>query len=185
MWDTSVPKIHLAMALDTLENLPEHPLPERYGWRFFAPGDEAHWARIERSALEFANVEGGLERFDREFPDREPLSGRMLFLTDGGVPFATATAWQDADGTGLLHYVAIDAAHQGLGLSRPLVALAMRRLRELGHARATLTTQTMSWVAIRVYREFGFRPLIREDKELEGWRIASERAGIDFLGDLR
>ena len=59
----------------------------------------------------------------------------------------------------------------------------MHRLRELGHKSAYLTTQTASWVAIKVYDQFGFRPDARTDRELEGWKIASEKAGIDFLRD--
>ena len=70
MWDTSVEKVHLAMELDSLENLPQHPLPQRYGWRFYQPGDEIHWARIETSAGEFSQIEGGLRRFERDFPRR-------------------------------------------------------------------------------------------------------------------
>lgn len=180
MWDTSVEMIELTMALDCLDDLPAHPLPEQYGCRTYRPGDELHWARIETSAGEFSKVEAGLRRFEGEFPDREPLSERMLFLTDNGVPFATATAWFAPDGAGLLHYVAIDAAHQGQGLSRPLTALALKRMHELGHRRARLGTQTYSWVAIRVYREFGFHPQVCGDTERRGWRIVAEKTGIDF-----
>ena len=180
MWDTSVEKVHLAMELDSLENLPQHPLPQRYGWRFYQPGDELHWARIETSAGEFSQIEGGLRRFERDFPDQETLPERMMFLTDGGVPFATVTAWFEPDGAGLLHYVAIDAAHQGQGLSRALTCLGMNRLRALGHACARLDTQTYSWVAIRVYHEFGFRPVIHGMDDMRGWRIVSEKTGIDF-----
>ena len=181
MWDTSVAKVHLKMELNGLENLPQHPLPEQYGWRFYQPGDELHWARIETSAGEFSQIEGGLRRFERDFPDREPLPERMLFLTDKGVPFATVTAWFEPDGAGLLHYVAIAAAHQGQGLSRALTGLGMNRLRALGHRSARLDTQTYSWVAIRVYREFGFRPVIHGEDDKRGWRIVSEKTGIDFL----
>ena len=73
MWDTSVEKIHLKMELDSLEQLPQHPLPEKYSFRFYCPGDEMHWARIETSAGEFSLIEDGLRRFERDFPDREPL----------------------------------------------------------------------------------------------------------------
>ena len=181
MWDTSVEHVELSMELDSLEHLPQHPLPERYGWRFYRSGDELHWARIETSAGEFSEVEAGLRRFERDFPDKEPLPERMMFLTDGGVPFATVTAWFEPDGAGLLHYVAIDAAHQGRGLSRPLTSLGMNRLRELGHKCARLGSQTYSWVAIRVYHEFGFRPVLHEEDEERGWRIVSKKTGIDFL----
>ena len=180
MWDTSVEKVHLRMELDSLEQLPRHPLPERYGFRFYRPGDEIHWARIETSAGEFSRIEDGLRRFERDFPDKQPLPERMMFLTDGGVPFATVTAWFEPDGAGLLHYVAIDAAHQGQGLSRALTGLGMNRLRALGHRSARLDTQTYSWVAIKVYHDFGFLPVIRGADEERGWRIVSEKTGIDF-----
>ena len=180
MWDTSVEMIELSMALDSLDGLPVQPLPKEYSWRFYRPGDALHWARIETSAGEFNQEAEGLRRFERDFPDRAALPERMLFLTDNGVPFATATAWFEPDGAGLLHYVAIDAVHQGRGLSRPLTALALNRLRELGHRSARLGTQTWSWVAIRVYHEFGFRPMICADCERRGWSIVAEKTGIDF-----
>ena len=105
----------------------------------------------------------------------------MFFLTDGGVPFATATAWHQSDTEGLLHWVSVDAAHQGQGLSKPVVSLAMQRLRKLGYRSAYLTTQTESWLAIRLYHRFGFRPVLRSEEERAGWKIVSEKSGIDFL----
>ena len=104
----------------------------------------------------------------------------MLFLTDGGEPFATATAWHDHGAQGRLHWVGVDAAHQGMGLSKPLVSLALQRLREVGYRSAMLTTQTASWVAIKVYHRFGFRPLLRKGCEAEGWKIVSDKTGSTF-----
>ena len=183
MMDRSVPWIGLEMRLDTLESLPEYPLPEGYGWRFFAPGDEAHWTRIETSAGEFTNTEDALKGFRKYYPTDALLDQRMIFLTDRGVPFATATAWFADDvpaEMGRLHWVSVDTAHQRQGLSYPLVSLAMHRMRELGHTRANLTTQTCSWPAIKVYRRFGFAPYVRAEEEIEGWRIVSEKTGFDF-----
>ena len=105
----------------------------------------------------------------------------MFFLTDGGVPFATATAWHQSDTEGLLHWVSVDAAHQGQGLSKPVVSLAMQRLRKLGYRSAYLTTQTECWLAIRLYHRFGFRPVLRSEEERGGWKVVSEKSGIDFL----
>jgi len=183
MWDLTVPKISLAMLVDSLENMPVYELPARYDWRYFRNGDVRAWAEIETSAGEFRRAEDGMERFRVYYPSDEQLGDRMLFLTDGGVPFATATAWyDDADATiGRLHWVSVDEAHQGQGLSKALVSLTMHRMRELGYASAYLTTQTMSWVAIKVYYQFGFRPYIRDEKEIAGWRIVSEKTGIDFM----
>lgn len=187
MMDRTVPWIGLAMRLDSLDALPEYALPPQYAFRYFLPGDEHAWAKIETSAGEFENTDAALAGFRRPYyyPTDDLLDARMLFLTDGGVPFATATAWYGDDGPdapeGRLHWVGIDVAHQRRGLSYPLVSLAMRRIRELGHTSAYLTTQTSSWPAIKVYRAFGFSPMIREAKEREGWRIVSEKTGIDFL----
>ena len=180
MWDTTVPMIALAMRAASLEALPAFALPERYGWRFYQPGDEREWARIETSAGEFPCREAGLLRFRQAFAGGA-LQERMLFLTDDGIPFATATAWHESAAEGRLHWVSVDAAHQGRGLSRVIVHLAMQRLRELGYSSAVLSTQTASWVAIKVYHRFGFRPLLRNRCEAEGWKIVSDKTGIDFL----
>lgn len=190
MMDRTVPMIGLAMRMESLDALPEYPLPPQYGFRYFEPGDEHNWALIETSAGEFGDTDAALAGFRRPcyYPNDDWLDQRMLFLTDCGVPFATATAWFGDDGPdvpeGRLHWVGIDAAHQRRGLSYPLVSLAMRRIRELGHTSAYLTTQTASWPAIKVYRAFGFKPMLRDDKEREGWRIVSEMTGIDFLKEL-
>ena len=185
MMDRDVPWIDLEMRLDTLDRLPEYSLPEGYEWRFFAPGDEAHWTRIETSAGEFKNTDDALKGFRKYYPTDDILDRRMIFLTERGVPFATATAWftDDEPGKmGRLHWVSVDTEHQRRGLSYPLVSLAMCRMRELGHASSNLTTQTNSWPAIKVYHRFGFMPYVRSEEELEGWRIVSEKTGIDFTG---
>ena len=33
----------------------------------------------------------------------------------------------------------------------------------------------------KIYHRFGFRPVLRAEEEREGWRIVSEKTGIDFL----
>lgn len=186
MFDRTVPMIGLAMKADTLENMPVFDLPEEYGWRYFQPGDERLWAEVETSAGEFPDAEAGVRGFRKYYPTDENLDGRMIFLTDGGVPFATATAWYGDENPeeGRLHWVSVDEPHQGKGLSKAVVSLAMHRMRELGYKSAYLTTQTASWVAIKVYAQFGFRPLLREEKEIEGWKIVSEKTGIDFMKDI-
>lgn len=183
MMDRSIPWIDLAMRLDSLDELPAIELPAEYSWRFYDSGDEAAWARIERSAGEFTSPEAALVGFRRSFPSDDGLKERMIFLTDHGVPFATATAWHgdgEGAGEGRLHWVGMDAEHQRHGLSWPLVSMTLRRMRDLGHESAYLTTQTASWPAIKVYHRFGFRPQLWDEAEREGWKIVSERCGIDF-----
>ena len=184
MLDLSVPMIGLKMQLDSLENLPEFEVPAQYGWRCYRPGDEHIWAEMKISSGEFESVEQGIRSFHHYFPESSLLGERMLFLTDDGVPFATATAWfgdgEHGRDEGRLHWVSVDAPHQGQGLSKVIVSLALQRMRALGHKRAYLTTQTSSWVAIRVYHQFGFRPTVSSQEEIEGWRIVSQKTGIDF-----
>ena len=133
MMDHSVPWIGLAMQRDTLDGLPDFALPPEYDWRYFQPGDEREWARVEISAGEFKDERSALTGFRKYYPTDEHLDERMFFLTDAGVPFATATAWFCDDGPdspqGRLHWVGVDAAHQRKGLSYPLVALAMAQMR--------------------------------------------------------
>ena len=183
MWDSNVEMIGLAMKADDLSGIPEYKLPPNYGWRYFQPGDERIWAEIEMSAGEFTCVENGIEKFHFYYPDETLLTNRMIFLTDGGKPFATATAWfsDDDPSEGRLHWVSVDQEHQGKGLSKPLVSIAMHRMRELGFSSAYLTTQTASWVAIKVYRKFGFHALVRSEKEAEGWKIVEEKTKLKFL----
>ena len=181
MMDRTIPWISLGMRRDTLDDLPDFPLPQDYAWRFYQPGDEDAWAAIETSAGEFERTQDALERFRFYYPDPSKLPGRMIFLTDHGVPCATATAWTNEPGVGHLHWVAVDADHQGRGLSWPLVSLALRRMAQLGEKSATLNTQTASWVAIKVYHRFGFVPYLRKPEEIEGWKIASEKTDVGFL----
>lgn len=188
MMDRAIPWIGLAMRRGTLDDLPEPPLPPEYGWRFFREGDIRRWCEIETSAGEFEVPEVGLKSFRKYYPTDALLDQRMIFLTDNGVPFATATAWYGEDGPdggiGRLHWVSVDAAHQRRGLSYPLVALALKRMRELGHTSAYLTTQTASWPAIKLYHRFGFVPMPRTGDDRAGWAIVSEKTGIDFLNLL-
>ena len=186
MWDKSVEQMLLAMRVKSLEDIPVYDLSERYGWRFYQPGDEQDWARMWASAEECDDVERLMESFRGSFHEGEPMDERMIFLTDNGVPFGTATAWYTKEGgpdaaEGLLHWICVDQAHQGQGLSKVLISMVMRRARELGHKSAYLVTQTPCWVAIRMYNRFGFRPVIREERELRGWKIVSEKSGVDFM----
>ena len=182
MWDYSVESIGLKMTLDALSDMPAPEVPERYGWRLYQPGDEVYWAKMWVSAGGFKSEEAAIECFHRDFPDGEALRERMIFLTDGGVPFATAAAWfGSCPEEGRLHWVCIDEAHQNQGLSKVLIELVLRRCRELGCSYAYLLTNTPNWVAIRMYHRYGFRAAPRNERDLVGWKIVSEKTGIDFL----
>ena len=162
-----------------LEGLPYIPLPEGYRFVFFRPGDRDAWIAIERSAKELVSYEQGLEVWNKYYGGNEDaLLGRMVFVEDAsGEKVATATAYhdithRDVSGDGWLHWVAVRREYQGRGLSKPLISHVLRIMRNLGYAHAKIPTQTTTWLACRIYLDFGFRPLaLNAVNSRDGWRI--------------
>lgn len=141
---------------------PPAPLPEGCSFRLFAPGMEEDWSRIQYKAGAFPDLQAVAGRFQREFGGRpELLPDRMLFVCDsGGVPVGTATLWPGDDlGRPMerIHWVAVEPACQGRGLCKALLA---RLLETCPDASFYLTTQTISYRAIHIYRQFGFVPYL-------------------------
>jgi GNAT superfamily N-acetyltransferase len=166
--------MRVLMVREHLENIPEFALPAGYSLRWYQPGDEPHWLRIDT----LANPESPLppDFFNRCFgSDPAVLAERQCYLLNAsGDPIGTATAWFDDhfEGAkyGRVHYVAIVPNYQGLGLSKPMMTDTCHRLRRLGHDRAYLATSTARVAAINLYRRFGFVPLIRNAEEEAAWR---------------
>lgn len=168
---------HLVLRLPAEAEIPAYPLPEGFSFTTYADGDRDTWIAIEQSAKEFDRYEQGLEAWERyyaRYTDRLP--GRMQFIeSPNGEKVATATAFFDPeapDGDGWLHWVSVRRDMQGKGLARPLIAHTLRRLRALGYGEIFVSTQTTTWVAARLYMDFGFRPTEENLQEsLLGWRI--------------
>ncbi len=162
-----------------LDDLPQYCLPEGYRFAFYQPGDELEWMEIERSAKEFDTLAAAREGWNRYYGGKEEtLRDRMLFIEDeSGRKVATATAYydiygRDKSGDAWLHWVAVRRDSQGRGLSKPLVARALRQMTALGYRHAKVPTQTTSWVACKVYLDLGFRPLPENAAHSHmGWRI--------------
>lgn len=181
-----VPYFHLTMALDDLARVPDLALPAGYQTRAYGAGDERHWARIEREAGEFADDARALARFAAEFGSHtgEMKERCLLLCAADGSPIGTTTAWYGEHGgqvIGRLHWVAIVPAFQGRGLSKPLVAAALARMRQW-HDRAYLTTQTTSWIAVKVYLDFGFRPVFDRPDSGEAWALMARVLKHPALG---
>lgn len=182
MYDRSIPYVHLSMYAPRLNDIKSFDIPEGCAMRTYMPGDEEHWARIEMTAGEFEDIPGALEGFERYYgADRALLPGRMFFIIDEhGIPAATATAWFSGKDP-CLHWVAVREDMQRRGLARPVIAASLKRMAELGGSYAVLGTQPSSWVAIKLYLEFGFLPLYSPDeKVLAGWDITYQKLGKVF-----
>jgi len=174
----AIPYIPLTMQCPNLLEIPDAPLPAGYEVRTFRRGDETAWARIECAAGEFKTEEEALQHFRKEFG--EHLAGmeeRCLFITDEhGDPIGTTTAWYgEFQGAviGRIHWVAVVPEHQGKKLSKPLLSQALRTMARF-HEQAYLTTQTTSYKAVGMYLNYGFIPVLDNEKCEEGWRMIGQ-----------
>lgn len=187
MFDRSMPNVSLEMRADITKEIPLWEVPAPYGLRSYREGEGMEWSEIEYTAEEFPNAEDALKRgFNVSFkPDAMLIPGRMFFAVDeNDKPVATASAWFYGD-IGMLHWVAVHGDHQGKGLARPVISAALRRMQEIGYTKAMLHTQPMSWVAIRLYMEFGFRPVWTDDEHtLAGWKAVFEKLGKEFSREV-
>lgn len=166
--------VSVAMVRRDLEGLPQFAPSEPFTIRPYRPRDEAAWLRIHLAADHLNTFPPG--KFEEQFgTDERLLAERQLYLCDGdGREVGTATAWfNDAyrgRRFGRVHWVAVVPEMQGRGLAKPLLAAACNRLRELGHGRAYLTTNTARIAALNLYLSFGFVPDIRAEQEVAAWR---------------
>jgi len=169
----------VSMAVERLDDLPSYPLPSGYSVRFYEPGDEEVWRKIQSAADRLNTITGTL--FDEQFGgDAARLASRQCYLlAEGAGAIGTATAWYDrrhhGRAYGRIHWVALLPDWQGRGLSKPLLSVVCRRLHSLGHRRAYLTTSTGRPRALNLYLGFGFCPEIRGPSDIEAWKsIESE-----------
>ena len=173
-----------------LEGVQHIPLPEGYRFVFFRPGDRDAWIEVERSAKELVSYRQGLEVWEKYYGGNEDgLSDRMVFVeNESGEKVATATAYydithRDISGDGWLHWVAVRREYQGRGLSKPLISHVLNIMRNLGYVHAKIPTQTTTWLACRIYLDFGFRPLAQNAvNSRNGWRIIkalTNHAGLE------
>ena len=168
-------KIKLKMVRDNLDDLPAYHLPQGYSYRFYQPGDKKHWTEIEHQCGEFSDKHEASRRFKKEFESYEDeMQRRCIFLTwkQSNCPVGTVTAWYGCWGEelyGRLHFLGIVPEYQGKKLGKPLVNLVMHRLKELGHEKVYLTTDSSKIVAIKIYLDFGFVPSMESEESRRGW----------------
>ena len=165
-------------------------MPDGYSLRLYRPGDENTWVDIEAAVSEFTgDVERARAHFREEFtPFGDEMEKRCYFLVSpDSRTIGTATAWYNdvflGKRHGRLHYVAIHPDFQGRGLGKPLVSLVCRRLAEL-HTRAYLTSQTTSYIAIKIYLDMGFEPYLDSPDHREAWRLLAEKLEHPGLRDF-
>lgn len=190
--DQRIRYVELEFIRDDLKEIPKFDLPKGYRFVFYRPGDRDAWIDIEKSAKEFSSYEQGLESWNRYYAEKENiLSKRMVFIeTEQGEKVATATAYydiydRDKTGAGWLHWVAVRREYQGRGLSKPLISFTLGLMPGFGYDHAMLSSQTTTWLACKIYLDFGFRPEPHSIAEnLIGWRILKALTDHSALCDF-
>lgn len=162
-----------------IESIPHYELPDGYRFVMYSAGDETDWINIEITARELRDKEQGAEVWKKYYGGHEnELAERMVFIENSrGEKVATATAFydiygRDVSGDGWLHWVAVRRDHQGRGLAKPLIAHTLEVMRSLGYRRAKIPTQTTTWLACKIYLDFGFMPVPENAVHSKaGWEI--------------
>ena len=177
--------ISISMIREELGGIPNHTLPPAFSFKWYQPGDEQCWLRIQQSADQYNQI--SLDLFRQQFgDDAETLGRRQCFILNGErQSIGTATAWFDPNYRGQewgrVHWVAIVPEMQGQGLANPLMTVVCQRLRKLGHERAYLTTAPERIPAVNLYLKFGFVPEVRSDVELRAWKEIEGKLGRPVL----
>ncbi len=169
----------VTMLHNDISQCPVFPLPSGYTLRNFSDGKQSDWATIETAAGEFDTVEVALERFNNEFGQHiKQFSERSLFLLNTkGTFIGTGTAWytDDFEGEeyGRVHWIGIHPDYQGKKLAKPLCSAIIDILKHY-HAKAFLTTQTTSYKAVKIYLDFGFKPLVKTNRDKKAWELLAK-----------
>jgi GNAT superfamily N-acetyltransferase len=168
------------MARPDLDDVPQVPLPSGYAVRTYRPGDELLWTRLQRAAEPFFEIADDL--FEKEYGKlRDVLPQRMWFVEDAqGTVAASISAWWERPPTepadpanrARIHWVVVHPDHQGRGLAKPMMTVAMNFMAR-HHAAAMLGTSSGRPWAVKVYLDFGFLPEAHELAKpdvLEAWQ---------------
>ena len=151
-------------------------MPEGFHFEFYKPGDEEEWINIHIASGEFTSIEMGLKHF-HDFYDSflEELPKRCVFIVDDvtGEKVGTATISllesPEYGYNGAVDWVAIKKNYQGKKLCKPLISKFMEIANDVGHNKLILHTQTNTWLAGKIYLDYGFEILNKEERL--GWNI--------------
>lgn len=165
----------LLMTLDNLEGNYYLPLPKGYSFEFWK-GKECinDWIRIHLETGEFASKKFAEEVFHSYYDKMgDNISKYCFFITnENGEKIATATV-SPANEFGypcVFDWVAVSGKAQGRGLAKPLISRTILLAKELGFNKILLHTQTTTWLAAKLYLDFGFKPF-KTNEDGKGWRI--------------
>lgn len=165
----------LLMNLDNLTNIKKYDLPEGFSYCFWKDQDDLkHWIDIHINSGEFI-YEGKAQAIFNDFysPFINELSKRCFFIienkTNKKIATATISPTSEYGYSCVVDWLAIDKDYWGCKLGRPLIARTIQLAKDLGYNKILLHTQTHTWLAAKLYLDFGFEPFNKENKK--GWDI--------------
>lgn len=164
----------LIMTLDNLNSVSFYSLPEGYEFVYFkSEADIDDWIDIHISTGEFASRIKTREYF-HEFFDKfyEELPQRCIFVTnsiDEKIATATLSPTDEYGYKCVIDWFAVRKDYQGKHLSKPILCKLVSLAKEFNCDKILLHTQTHTCLAAKIYLDFGFEPLVLEDKK--GWEI--------------
>ena len=180
--DRSVENIHLLMVKDNLE-FSEIPLLEGYKFLMYSSDLKKKWTDIQVSSGHILERTEGERYFEEVFLKKEEKLEELMIFIEGPDKeiVGTGAIWEgkhfqnDKKREYRLHWIAIDPKHGGKGLAKALVSklLTIFKDKKMGEG-LYLSTQTCSYVAIKIYQNFGFQPYNLE-KDKKGWNIVFEK----------
>ena len=174
MLDKTLPYYNIIMKRLKGTPVPSFPCPDGFRFGSFLEGDEIAWAEMLASVGEFDTIEEALTCFRSEYlSEPEELRRRLLFVeTCKGEKVGTLINWwntTDGHRDPSVHWVAVKAAYQGLGVGKALVYEGLHRMIALeGEQDFFLHTQTWSYKAITLYLKAGYQ--IVKDEAFGGYQ---------------
>ena len=178
----------LIMTLDNLNDVHLYSLPIGYKFVYFmSDADIDDWINIHISTGEFACKSKAREYFyDFYGKFYKQLSKRCIFVVNTkNEKIATATL-SPADEYGykcVIDWFAIRKDYQGKQLSEPILSKLVNLAKGFGYDKILLHTQTHTWLAAKIYLDFGFEPMFFEDKK--GWQVLKTLTNHQKLGDFK
>ncbi len=154
--------------LDDLPSISQKigPLPDGISLHTHVNGMEKAWEDlIERSF-------GQRFAFDSNMSSTVGFHPTQVFyLAKDGVDVAVAAAVEmpTYPGEGWLHFVGIDPAARGLGLSHHIVLATLYSFWAQGYKSVVLSTDDFRIPAIKSYLKLGFEPIMLDETHPERW----------------
>lgn len=174
--DNTIKYYELLMNYNDTSIYNKYELPEGFHYKFYKQGDEDDWVNIHIESGEFTSIEKGLKYF-HDFYDHfiNELDKRCVFIVDSKTNEKVGTATisllkeKEYGMDAAVDWVAIKKSYQGKKLAKPLISKIVEIANNLGHKGIVLHTQTTTWLAAKLYLDYGFE--ILNKTEINGWSI--------------